>query len=179
MKRARSLVIRWVVCATSQFTWAQGLGGGFDAPHAAYVSTSAEGSGVGKPSEPPVAGTRCKPVSGTEVVSAAQSGCVHISFEFQLAEQTMVVWETVVVERRLYLSIVHLPEGSKEAFVSLLEYAEEVLGCSHVLICFKKDRNDRAMLIRTFMFLGFEAIPPGHSMAPSNNDHFYMLYEIE
>lgn len=80
---------------------------------------------------------------GTEVVSAAQSGCAHLSFEFQLAEQTTVVWETVVVGRRLYLSIVHLPEGSKEAFVSLLEYAEEVLGCSHVLICFKKDRSDR------------------------------------
>lgn len=50
-------------CATSRSTWAQGLGGGFDAPHAAYVSTSTEGSGVGKPSEPPVAGTRSKPVS--------------------------------------------------------------------------------------------------------------------
>ncbi|XP_042223926.1 ornithine decarboxylase antizyme 1-like [Homarus americanus] len=166
-------------CAISQFTWAQGLGGGFDAPHAAYVSTSAEGSGVGKPSEPPVAGTRSKPVSGTEVVSAAQNGCVRLSFKFQLAEQTTVLWETVVVGRRLYLSIVHLPEGSKEAFVSLLEYAEEVLGCSHVLICFKKDRSDRAMLIRNFMFLGFVAIPPGHPMAPANNDHFYMLYEIE
>jgi len=170
----------WVrACATSLFTWAQDRGGGFDAPHAAYVSTSAEGSGVGKPSEPPVADSRSKPVSGTEVVSAAQSGCVHLSFEFQLAEQTTVVWETVVVGRRLYLSIVHLPEGSKEAFVSLLEYAEEVLGCSHVLICFKKDRSDRAMLIRTFMFLGFEVIPPGHPMSPANNDHLYMLYEIE
>lgn len=51
------------VFATSRSTWAQGLGGGFDAPHAAYVSTSTEGSGVGKPSEPPVAGTRSKPVS--------------------------------------------------------------------------------------------------------------------
>lgn len=179
MKIARSVVVWWEACATSQSTWVQGRGGGFDAPHAAYMSTSAEGSGVGKPSEPPVAGTRSKPVSGTEVVSAAQSGCAHLSFEFQLAEQTTVVWETVVVGRRLYLSIVHLPEGSKEAFVSLLEYAEEVLGCSHVLICFKKDRSDRAMLIRTFMFLGFEAIPPGHPMAPANSDHFYMLYEIE
>jgi len=28
-------------------------------------------------------------------------------------------------------------------FVSLLEYAEEVLKCTHIIVCFKKDRNDR------------------------------------
>ncbi|MPC29624.1 Ornithine decarboxylase antizyme 1 [Portunus trituberculatus] len=116
---------------------------------------------------------------GTEVVSAAQSGCVRLSFEFQVAEQTSVVWETVVVGRRLYLWLVHLPEGSKEAFVSLLEYAEEVLGCSHVLVCFRKDRSDRAMLLRTFMFLGFEALPPGHPLAPASGDHLYMVYQID
>lgn len=168
-----------MVSATFPLTWAPDPGGGFDAPHAAYVSTGTEGSGVGKPSEPPVADRVSKPVSSTEVVSAAQNGCIHLSFEVKLAEQTAVVWETVVVGRRLYLSIGHLPEGSKEAFVSLLEYAEEVLGCTHVLICFRKDRNDRAILIRTFMFLGFEVIPPGHPIAPANNEHLYLLYEIE
>jgi len=167
-------------CVTSPFTWERGLGGGFDAPHAAYVSTRAEGSGVGKPTEPPVVGSHAKPVPGQEVVEAAQNGCTRLSFEFQLAEQTRVVWDTVVTGRRLYLSLGGaLPEGSKEAFVSLLEYAEEVLECTHVLVCFKKDRSDRALLIRTFMYLGFMAIPPGHHMAPANNDHIYMLYEIE
>jgi len=136
---------------------------------------------VGISTEPPVAGTcPAKAVSEKEVVSAAQDGCAHLSFEFQLAEQTMVVWETVVAGRRLYLSLGgSLPEGSKEAFVSLLEYAEEVLCCSHVLVCFKKNRVDRAILIRTFMFLGFQPIPPGHPLAPANNDHLFMLYEIE
>lgn len=28
-------------------------------------------------------------------------------------------------------------------FVSLLEYAEEVLKCTHIIVCLKKDRNDR------------------------------------
>jgi len=167
------------VCVTSRSTWVLGLGGGFDAPHAAYVSISTEGSGVGKPSEPPVAGTRSKPVSGTEVVAAAKGGCARLSFEFQLAEQTTVVWETAVAGRRLYLWVTQLPEGSKEAFVALLEYAEEVLGCSHVIVCFRKDRSDRAMLIRTFMFLGFVALPPGHPLAPPSPDQFSMVYEIE
>ncbi|KAG0720507.1 hypothetical protein GWK47_048347 [Chionoecetes opilio] len=130
-----SLVVRRLgACVTFRFTWVQGLGGGFDVPHAASVPSSTEGSGVGQPSEPPVATTRTKPVLGAEVVSAAQSGCVRLSFEFQVAEQTSVVWETVVVGRRLYLWLVHLPEGSKEAFVSLLEYAEEVLGTTSRMV---------------------------------------------
>ena len=82
---------------------------------------------------------------------AIEDGCTHLSFEFQLAEQTLVIWETVIVGRRLYLSLGGaLPEGSKEAFVSLLEYAEEVLCCSHVLVCFKKDRSDRGNILINF-----------------------------
>ncbi|XP_076038939.1 ornithine decarboxylase antizyme [Oratosquilla oratoria] len=143
---------------------------------------STEGSGVGKLLEPPVAGTSSaitKSVPESEVVSAAQSGCARLTFEFQLAEQTNVRWETVVVGRCLYLSLGALPDGSKEAFVALLEYAEDVLRCSNAIVCFKKDRNDRAVLIRTFMFLGFVAIPPGHPLAPINNEHLYLLYKIE
>jgi hypothetical protein len=34
-------------------------------------------------------------------------------------------------------------EFSLDRFVSLLEYAEEVLKCTHIIVCFKKDRNDR------------------------------------
>jgi ornithine decarboxylase antizyme 1 len=36
-----------------------------------------------------------------------------------------------------------LPDASKEAFVALLEYAEEVLQCRHAVVCFKADRMDR------------------------------------
>lgn len=159
-----------------------GLGGGFDVPHAAGVSISnTEGSGVGSLIEPPVAGSFNEgPVTESDVVQAVHRGSVQLSFEFQVAEQTTVVWETVVVGRNLYLFLGgSLPKGSKEAFVSLLEYAEEVLGCANVVVCFKKDRADRALLIRTFMFLGFQPIPPGHSLAPVNGDVFYMMYEID
>lgn len=160
-----------------------------------------------------------------------------------------------------------LPEGSKEGFVSLLEYTEETLGLTNIVVCLRKDRDDRgttttrhliksqlkstnslhllrnddnndvfvddsddgsvddpdyfaisllaranqiisrtplaifnkqlttpsssfdstssstnlAMLVRTFMFLGFSVLPPGHQLIPPGSDkgNLYMLYAIE
>jgi len=72
-----------------------------------------------------------------------------------------------------------LPDASKEAFVSLLEYAEEVLQCDHAIVCFLKERSDRAMLIRTFMFLGFYLLPPGHELAMDKDGQLVnMVYKI-
>jgi len=82
----------------------------------------------------------------------------------------------------LYIEVPNgcLPDASKEAFVALLEYAEEALQCHHAIVCFKKDRIDRAMLIRTFMFLGFYLVPPGNELAPSSDkDHVFMVYKID
>ena len=50
-------------------------------------------------------------------------------------------WDAVVWKGRLYVlvDVTQMNDsGSKEAFVSLLEYAEEVLECSHVIVCFEK-----------------------------------------
>ena len=53
--------------------------------------------------------------------------------------------------------------GSKEAFVSLLEYAEEVLECSDVIVCFQKCQSSNTnykKAIRNFQFLGFQPLTP-------------------
>lgn len=83
--------------------------------------------------------------------------------------------------RKLYVEIPCgiLPDGSKESFVTLLEYAEEVLKCGHVIVCFKKGRTDRASLIRTFMYLGFAMVAPGHPMVPASNERMFMAYTID
>lgn len=92
-------------------------------------------------------------------------------------------WQTVLWRQRLYVQVPDglLPDGSKEGFVSLLEFAEETLQASHVVISLRKDRADRASLVRTFMFLGFAPIAPGSDIIPTrgDQDHLYLAYAIE
>ena len=140
---------------------------------------------------------------------------LHLTFNLQLTESTSVEWETVVWHGCLYIRVPSclLPEGSKEGFVSLLEYAEETLHCTNIVVCLRKDRDDRgttsldlfeqiaylntdnfienakncylshnlAMLVRTFMFLGFSVLRPDHPLVPPGSDvgNIYMLYAIE
>lgn len=91
-------------------------------------------------------------------------------------------WEAILVGRRLFVEVPKyiLPDGSKESFVRLLEYAEEELKCSHLIVCFKKDRPDRASLIRVFMFLGFTVLPPGHPLVSmQSGDVMYLACVID
>ena len=112
-------------------------------------------------------------------------------------------WEAVLWRSRLYVSVTPetLTNGSKEAFVSLLEYAEDVLECSHVVVCLGKpsylpnnnfelldnnrasnkvDMNDKEikMAVRNFMFLGFQPLAPGHEFMPSNPNLVCFVYTI-
>ena len=138
----------------------------------------AEGNGVGVSTEPPVAAKGgLENVNALAQAQAASSLCFKIS----LVDTMEVVWETLRVGRKLYVEIPSgiLPDGSKESFVTLLEYAEEVLKCSHVIVCFRKNRTDRASLIRTFMFLGFAMVAPGHAMVPASNERMFMAYTID
>jgi len=103
----------------------------------------------------------------------------NLSFCIRLVGQE-VTWETLVIGKTMFIEIPTdiLPEGSKESFVTLLEYAEEVLSCTHVIVCFKKNRSDRASLIRTFMFLGFIPIAPGAHHLAVSGDLMYLAYTI-
>ena len=141
----------------------------------------AEGNGVGVFTEPPVNVKGCLDhnVNSKSLAEgqAASSLCLKVS----LAGAMEVSWETLLVGRKLYVEIPGgiLPDGSKESFVTLLEYAEEALKCSHVIVCFRKTRADRASLIRTFMFLGFAMVAPGSALVPASNERMFMAYTIE
>lgn len=172
------------------YHWAQGLCRVPDVPHAASVSFVTEGSGVGVSTEPPVNaksqftdnqmfknGDRKISISllvGAQVAS-------NLCFKIVLADSIKVCWETVLSDKRLYVEVPNgiLPEGSKESLVRLLEYAEEVLGCDDVVICFKKNRSDQASLIRTFMFMGFTLAPPGGNASIGSADVIFMIYNID
>jgi len=107
----------------------------------------------------------------------------HKLFNFQLrnGNKYLAEWHGIHKDTYLYVGVPdgELPVGSKECFVSLLEYAEEQLNCTHVFVCLSKDRPDRACLMRTFMFMGFETVPPGHKSCPVNADYVFMVYTIE
>ncbi|XP_020901677.1 ornithine decarboxylase antizyme 1, partial [Exaiptasia diaphana] len=104
-----------------------------------------------------------------------------ISFRVRTGDHEVAEWCSVHVNGCLY---VHVPEdemlpGSKECFVSLLEYAEEELACTHVFVCLLKDRPDRASMMRTFMFMGFQTVKPGHEMCPDDPKYVFMAYTID
>ncbi|XP_032672670.1 ornithine decarboxylase antizyme 1, partial [Odontomachus brunneus] len=164
--------------------WAWGLCGGPDVPHAALsvstVNTESRGVGI-KQSQLSVSS---RIVQEDELLKAVRSNePLRLTFTLHLTESTSVEWETVAWRRCLYIRVPSclLPEGSKEGFVSLLEYAEETLRCTNIIVCLRKDRSDRAMLVRTFMFLGFTVLPPTHALVPPGSDagNLYMLYAIE
>lgn len=115
--------------------------------------------------------------------AVARGGSIRITFILRLTEQTEAVWETLLFDKKLYIQVPTslLPDGSKEGFVTLLEYAEEELHCTDIIVCLKKDRTDRQQLVRTFMFLGFTVLPPGHGLLPNPLDtiNLYMRYSIE
>lgn len=120
-------------------------------------------------------------------------------------ENGNTMWEAVLWKGRLYVSVTakQLSGGSKEAFVMLLEYAEDVLGCSHVIVCLGKPNSSKGssnnynkninnpnlttnleyeketkMAIRNFLFLGFQPLAPGHEFNPSNPNLVCFVYTI-
>lgn len=58
---------------------------------------------------------------------------------------------------------VEIPCGSglsKEMFVTLLEYAEEILQVESVIVVFRASRKDRSVLYNAFKYLGFNSYSP-------------------
>ncbi|CAF4411594.1 unnamed protein product, partial [Rotaria sp. Silwood2] len=75
-----------------------------------------------------------------------------------------------------------ISEGSKEKLVSLLEFADDALHCKNVVIYFDKTRSDRAMVVKTFMFLGFHILSPENILMQNIDkqpDQLYMVYFID
>ena len=92
-------------------------------------------------------------------------------------------WDAILWQGRLYIHVDPTQitnAGSKGTFMSLLEYAEEVLECSHVIVCIDNQQSNNAtkMAIRNFLFLGLQQLAPGHEYLPSNPNVVCFLYTI-
>ena len=132
--------------------------------------------------EPPVS-VRGLDVVGIHVVqrhTSTSNGVSRLRFTVSLVGQ-QVQWDTLFISKTLVVEIPsgNLPEGSKESFVMLLEYAEEKLECKKVIVCFKKNCAERETLVRTFMFLGFVLVSPGTHQLARSNDLMYMSCSID
>ncbi|KAL8558284.1 hypothetical protein ACOMHN_063978 [Nucella lapillus] len=113
---------------------------------------------------------------------ASAAAATNLCFKVCPVAGLEVVWETILVDKqRLYVEVPPgiLPEGSRESLITLLEFAEEQLKCTHVILCFKKTRPDRASLLRVFNFFGFSILPPNHSLVPATEDLLFMAYVID
>ncbi|XP_059214345.1 LOW QUALITY PROTEIN: ornithine decarboxylase antizyme 1b [Centropristis striata] len=114
-----------------------------------------------------------------EPAGNGRPGILH--FQSRPTVTKTIQWDAVLSSSALYVEIPldPLPEGSKESFAALLEYAEEHLKVASVFVCFYKNRDDRAKLVRTFSFLGFEIVKPGHALVPPRPDVFFMAYNFD
>ncbi|KAJ8417129.1 hypothetical protein AAFF_G00283560 [Aldrovandia affinis] len=116
--------------------------------------------------------TKASSVNGTPPV---------LHFQYRLSEQRASCWETVLSSDSLFLEIPEgaLPEGSKEGLTSLLEFAEEKLKASYVFLWFNKSREDRLSITKTFHYMGFEIVKPGHPLVPARADLLFMVYSLD
>ncbi|TSK13498.1 Ornithine decarboxylase antizyme 2 [Bagarius yarrelli] len=156
----------------------QGLCGAPDAPHP--LTKIPSGRGTGRDLPPSVALHKDDRLTVTR--SAAVGGTPSIlHFQYKLSERRFSCWDTVLAANCLYLELPSgaLLEGSKEGLTSLLEFAEESLKVSYVFLWFYKAREDRLSITKTFHYMGFEVVKPGHPLVPNRPDLFFMVYSMD
>ncbi|XP_068708057.1 ornithine decarboxylase antizyme 1-like [Montipora foliosa] len=146
------------------------------------AGTSGDGGGGGDDDEDGISFLRLFADSEIAVESGKKvSKSSLYCFRLKNGDHHIIEWKAVLQNGQLYVGVQdgELPLGSKECFVSLLEYAEEYLKCEHVFVGLLKERPDRASLMRTFMFMGFETVKPNHELCPSSESFIFMVYTIE
>ncbi|KAH8321329.1 hypothetical protein KR074_001827, partial [Drosophila pseudoananassae] len=112
---------------------------------------------------------------------------VQISIKLHFTEDLYTNWMTILnpVNNLLYVALPkELPAaGSKQTFVSLLEFAEDKLEVDGVVIAMSKEQPDRVHLIEAFLFMGFEPLSRKAPQAPpaaiNDNENNYFFYKIE
>ncbi|CAK1548805.1 unnamed protein product [Leptosia nina] len=117
-----------------------------------------------------------------KILERKDAKAVKIDFKIYLTENTFTRWEAVVKGNTMYLRVPGvLQSGSKESFMLLLDFAEERLRCSNCIICVLKTRPDRATLLRTFMFMGFQLLAPNSPLAAdiANPAYMFLHYNMQ
>jgi len=122
----------------------RGLYSGFDAARASWEFPEGTCAGfLGYPSDPANDGLESTAETGAadqDLLDNDGDTAVKICFSAAGLGGVRTNWDAVLWQDRLYVSVTgsQLADGSKRAFVSLLEYAEEELGVASVVACLDK-----------------------------------------
>ncbi|XP_048825500.1 LOW QUALITY PROTEIN: ornithine decarboxylase antizyme 2-like [Brienomyrus brachyistius] len=116
--------------------------------------------------------TQTTPVNGKPSV---------LHFQHRLTEHRASFWEGVLNADSLFLQVPEgeLLESSRESLTSLLQFTEENLKVSHVFLWFPKSREDRLWITKTFHYMGFEVVKPGHPLVPAQAGLLFMAYSLD
>jgi len=168
------------VSDTTVLTWVHGLDIAPDVPHvvewSSWLAEDLVAKDVGRKMQSPPA------TITTNLPKLSQDAPVRLTFNFELIQNQSISWDAVLWQRSLYLKLPNnmVMDGSKEAFINLLEFAEDEIDCENVIVCFSKQRTDKNILMRIFMFLGFVVLNPNQKLVPDSSDEMiYMAYNIE
>jgi len=103
-------------------------------------------------------------------------------FVFKEGNHHVSKWSGSVLQDTLYIEFADgtLPAGSRDCFVTLLDYAEEKLEVTTVVLCFPKSQIEEAKVLRAFMYLGFEVIHNSTcNLVPQSDTFIFMAYGFE
>ncbi|XP_030043812.1 ornithine decarboxylase antizyme 2 isoform X1 [Microcaecilia unicolor] len=165
-----------VQCCTHMF---QGLCGAPDAPHPLLKIPG--GRGDSRDPALPAVIYKDEKLTVTQDLQVQDGKPHHIHFHYKVTDLKVSSWEAVLSNQSLFVEIPDglLADGSKEGLLALLEFAEEKMKVGYVFICFRKSREDKGPLLKTFSFLGFEIVRPGHPSVPSRPDVMFMVYALD